>query len=123
MTQIRVLLPELLAQHRLNRKQLAEGSGVRYATINDMYTGKRRPSLDTLEAVMAGLEKMTGRRLELSDLLKVVHDPAPLHGDPERPALDAGHLKTFRLRARGEQPTVNTPSEVLVAELRGREPA
>lgn len=123
MTQIRVLLPELLAQHRLNRKQLAEGSGVRYATINDMYTGKRRPSLDTLEAVMAGLEKMTGQRVELSDLLEVRHVPAPLHGDPERPALDAEHLKTFRLRPRGMQPAVKVPSEVLVAALRGRDPA
>lgn len=113
MTQIRVLLPELLAQHRLNRKQLAEGSGMRYATINDMYTGKRRPSLDTLEAVMAGLERMTGRPVELGDLLEVVHAPA----------LDAEHLKTFHLRSRGEQPAVQTPSEVLVAALCGRDPA
>lgn len=123
MTQIRVLLPGLLAQHRLNRKQLAEGSGVRYATINDMYTGKRRPSLDTLEAVMAGLERMTGQPVELSDLLTVVHDPAPLSGDPERPALDAEHLKTFHLRPYREQPAVKTSSEVLVAALRGRDPA
>lgn len=120
MTQIRVLLPELLAQHRLNRKQLAEGSGVRYATINDMYTGKRRPSLDTLEAVMAGLERMSGH---LSDLLTVVRIPAPLSGDPERPALDAEHPKTFRLRPHREQPAAKTPSEVLVAALRGRDPA
>ena len=123
MTQIRVRLPELLAQHRLNRKQLAEGSGMRYATINDLYSGKRRPSLDTLEAIMAGLEKMTGQRVELGDLLSVVHEPAPLHGDPARPALEGGQLKTFHLRPRGEQPRVSTPSEVLVAELRGREKA
>ena len=121
MTQIRVLLPELLAQRRLNRKQLAEGSGVRYATINDMYTGKRRPSLETLEAVMAGLEKLTGRRVELTDLLEVVHDPAPLHGDPERPALETRNLKTFHLRSREGQPRVSTPSEVLVAQERGRD--
>ncbi|QFP77460.1 helix-turn-helix transcriptional regulator [Deinococcus sp. AJ005] len=53
MTQIRVLLPELLAQHRLNRKQLVEGSGVRHATINDMYIDKRQPSLDTLHLASA----------------------------------------------------------------------
>lgn len=120
MSQIRVRLPELLAQRRINRKQLAEGAGLRYATVNDVYSGRRRPSLETLEAVMAGLERLTGLPVNLDDLLEVVHEPAPLHGDPDRPALDTANLKTFRLRERGPQPAVTMPSEVLVAQLRGR---
>lgn len=95
---------------------------MRYAAINDMYTGKRRPSLNTLEAVIAGLKKITEQRVELNDLLEVRHEPAPLHSDPERPALDAAHLKTFRLRPRGTPPAVKVPSEVLVAALRRRDP-
>ena len=60
---------------------------------------------------------MTGEHLDRTDLLN------GLHGDPERPALDAGNLKPFSSRLRGEQPTVGTSSEALVAQVRGRAPA
>jgi transcriptional regulator with XRE-family HTH domain len=120
MTQIRVRLPELMAQHRINRKQLAEETGMRYATLSDVYTGKSRPSLETLEVVIGGLERMTGKPVELTDLLEVVRQQLPLHGDPNRAAFDHTNLKSFSLRERGARPKVATPTEVLVAEIRGR---
>lgn len=120
MTEIRLLLPQLMAQRRVNRTQLASASGLRYATLSDVYSGKHRPSLETLEAVIQGLEKMTGQPVEITDLLEVTRSVLPLHGDPDRPAL-SGPLKKFRFEKRDDRPRVTTPSEQIVADLRGRE--
>lgn len=76
MRHLRVRLPELLAQHRLNRRRLSQQVGLRYATLNDVYSGKRRPSLDTLEAILNGIEQLTGQPVALGDLLEVVTPPA-----------------------------------------------
>lgn len=107
MTQIRVLLPQLLAQRRVNRRQLAEAAGIRYATLSDVYNGKHRPSLETLESVMTGLEKLTGEKVELTELLEV-----------SRPVFK-GPLKKFRGRAMPGAPKVDIPSEDLISEMRG----
>lgn len=122
MSEIRVRLPELMVQRQINRKQLSEKTGIRYATISDMYTGRRKPNLDTLEAVMRGLEQLTGRPVEITDLLEIVRAPAPaLHGDPDRPALDLANLKTFRRSSVPVRPSSPTDSAATVAALRGRE--
>lgn len=107
MTQIRVLLPQLLAQRRVNRRQLAEAAGLRYGTLNDVYNGKHRPSLDTLESVISGLEKLTGEKVELAELLEVSR---PVFGGP---------LKKFTGFVRPHAPKVEVPSEVLISEMRG----
>ena len=119
MTEIKVRLPELLASRHINRHQLAEQTGIRYATLSDVYNGRRRPSLDTLELVMQGLERMTGQPVALSDLLEVVQTPQP-HDGPNRAAFDHQNLKPFGVRVREAGPVVTTPTEQLVAEIRGR---
>ena len=118
MTQIKVRLPELLASRHVNRRQLSEQTGIRYATLSDVYNGRSRPSLDTLELVMQGLERMTGQPVALSDLLEVVQ--APPHADAHRAAFDHQNLKPFGVRLRAPGPQVTTPTEQLVAEIRGR---
>lgn len=120
MTQIKVRLPELLASRRVNRHQLAEQTGIRYATLSDVYNGRSRPSLDTLELVMQGLERMTGQPVALSDLLEVVQTPVAPQAGEGRAAFDHQHLKPFGLRVRQAGPVVTTPTEQLVAEIRGR---
>jgi DNA-binding Xre family transcriptional regulator len=52
MRELRVKLPDLLHQRQINRKQLADATGIRYSTLSDAYTGKRQPSLGTLEIIM-----------------------------------------------------------------------
>lgn len=94
-------------------------TGLRYATINDLYTGRRKPNLDTLRVVLEGLEQLTGQPVEITDLLEVVRAPA-LHGDPDRPALDLTNLKTFRRTSTPVQPSSPTDSAATVASLRGR---
>lgn len=120
MTQIKVLLPELLARRRINRRQLSELTGLRYATLSDVYHGQSRPSLETLELVMQGLERLTGQPVELSDLLEIIRPPDPTK-DPIRPALDPAALKPFTLRPRGPAPQTLVPTETLVAQIRGRD--
>jgi transcriptional regulator with XRE-family HTH domain len=120
MTQIKVLLPELLARRRINRQQLAELTGLRYATLSDVYHGQSRPSLETLERVMQGLEQLTGQPVKLSELLEVVSEPMPV-ADPVRPMLDPAALKPFALRSRSPAPQVTVPTETLVAQIRGRD--
>lgn len=120
MTEIRVRLPELLSQRQINRKQLSEQTGLRYATVSDLYTGRRKPNLDTLQMVLEGLEQLTGQPVEITDLLEVVRAPAP-HGDPDRPALDLTNLKTFRRSSSPVRPSSPTDSAATVASLRGRE--
>ena len=119
MTQIKVLLPELLARRRVNRRQLSELTGLRYATLSGVYHGQSRPSLETLELVMQGLERLTGQPVELSELLEVVHLPKP--ADAARPAFDHTVLKPFTLRSRGPAPQALVPTETLVAQIRGRD--
>jgi transcriptional regulator with XRE-family HTH domain len=118
MSQIKVLLPELLARRQINRRQLAEQTGLRYATLSDVYHGQRRPSLETLERIMQGLEQLTGQLVELSELLEVV--PSPV-ADPVPPMLDPAALKPFALRSRSPAPQVTVPTETLVAQIRGRD--
>jgi len=120
MTQIKVLLPELLARRQVNRRQLSELTGLRYATLSDVYHGQSRPSLETLELVMQGLERLTGQPVELSELLEVVHLPKPADA-AARPAFDPAALKPFTLRSRGPAPQALVPTETLVAQIRGRD--
>jgi len=119
MSEIRIRLPELLTEHHLNRKQLADKTGIRYATISDMYSGRRKPNLDTLETVLEGLEQLTGKPLKITDLLEVIRKPAPLPSDPGRPALKLEEIKAFHRRASAVRPLDPTDSAITVAEVRG----
>ena len=81
MREIRVKLGEVMAQRRVNRKQLSDATGIRYATLSDVYSGKRRPTLETLEAVLNGLESLSGRPVALTDVLEVVDVPAEVDAE------------------------------------------
>ncbi|WP_353543708.1 hypothetical protein [Deinococcus xinjiangensis] len=66
------------------------------------------------------LRRLTGNTaLDVGDLLEVAD--VPLHGDPDRPAFDAAHLKTFEFRPRKDRPVSQRPSEDIVIELRDRQ--
>lgn len=81
MKQLRVQLERTMIERRINRKQLADYLGMRYATLSDIYTGKRKPTLETLEQVMNGLECLSGQAVTLGDLLEAVEIPTdPLEG-------------------------------------------
>ena len=97
----------MLAQRRVNRRQLADAAGIRYATLSDVYNGKHRPSLETLESVICGLEKLTGEKVELTDLLEV-----------SRPVFK-GPLKKFTGFVRADAPRSSVPSEEVISEMRG----
>ncbi len=81
MKAIQVKLAGVMARRRVNRKQLAEASGMRYATLSDVYTGKRRPTLETLEAVLNGLEQLSGQPIDLLDVLEVVELPGEVDAE------------------------------------------
>jgi transcriptional regulator with XRE-family HTH domain len=89
MRELHLKLPDLLHQRQINRKQLADATGIRYSTLSDAYTGKRQPSLGTLEIIMNGVEQLTGRPVELSEVLEAreIQPPDPEVPDPEVPDL------------------------------------
>jgi|GEM_PF-6856007 len=81
MKRLQVQLERTMMERRINRKQLADYLGMRYATLSDIYTGKRKPTLETLEQVMNGLERLSGQAVTLGDLLEAVEIPTdPLEG-------------------------------------------
>ena len=75
MSRIQTRLPVVMAEHRLTQRKLAEASGVRQATISQLYneTGKG-VQFDTLTRLIDGLKKLTGKSYTVGDLLQYVPD-------------------------------------------------
>lgn len=70
-------LKNYLDKHDLTPYSLVRATGVSPTTVYGLAQGKHeRISLDVLDRVIWGLEKLTGETVELSDVLE--RDPAPV---------------------------------------------
>lgn len=75
MSHIRSRLPVVLAEHRIKQRQLAEAAGIRQATISQLYNESGKGvQFDTLTSIIEGIEKLTGKRYTVGDLLEYVPD-------------------------------------------------
>ena len=74
-SRIRSRLPVVMAEHRLKQRQLAEASGIRQATISQLYNeAGKGVQFDTLAQLIDGLKKLTGKTYAVGDLLEYVAD-------------------------------------------------
>ncbi len=70
-------LKNYLDEHKLTPYSLVRATGVSPTTVYGLAQGKHeRISLDVLDKVIWGLERLTGETVELSDVLE--RDPAPV---------------------------------------------
>lgn len=75
MSRIRTRLPVVMAEHRLNQKELADAAGLTRATVNKFYNEKGPGvQFDTLTRLIDGLKKLTGKSYTVGDLLQYVPD-------------------------------------------------
>lgn len=71
---VKIHLAEVLHQHRLTQKQLADAAQMRPATINAIYKGRgERLELSTLAGLVTGLRRL-GADVNVGDLLEVVEE-------------------------------------------------
>lgn len=70
---VRWKVAEYLERHGKTPYALWKASGLNQGTAYQVATGKSEAlRLETLEAIVLGLEKLTGERVELNDLLEIV---------------------------------------------------
>lgn len=70
------LLRDFLDEHKLTPANLVKAAGTSPATIYGIARGEHeRISLEVLDKVLWGLERLTGKTVELSDVLE--RDPMP----------------------------------------------
>lgn len=79
MIRVRWKLKQYLKDHQLTAYQLWKVSGLSRTGLYNLVTprGLNRAAgveFDTLGKLIGGLEKLTGKRVELSDVLEVVRD-------------------------------------------------
>lgn len=68
---MRWTLKDYLTQHNLTAYQLAKATGLSVNTIYPLARGEaQRVSLDTLQTVLDALDNLTGKRVDVSDLLE-----------------------------------------------------
>lgn len=73
MAEIRSHLSEIMGRHRIKQTELAEASGLRYATINDFYNGKsKRVDFATITGLVQGLRRLSGHPYTVGDLFEYV---------------------------------------------------
>lgn len=89
MAVIKVKLDELLEKRGLSRYRLAEevrgGGELGSSTVYALVRGEFYPRLETLAVLMSLIERLTGRPVELSDVLEYDRDgtpPEPKQHDP-----------------------------------------
>lgn len=71
MGDIQIHLTEVMGRHRIKQTELAQASGLRYATVNDLYNGKStRLDLTTMAGVVAGLRQITGHPYTVGDIFE-----------------------------------------------------
>ncbi len=76
MVEIHVTLKSYLARHGITPYRLAkEVKGIGYATVYAIASGTRRPNLETLEAILSALPKLTQKPVALEEILDVVELP------------------------------------------------
>ena len=74
--QMHIGLAELLRQHGISQKQLAEVAGMRPATVNAIFRGRiERVEIGTLVDLVTGLRRL-GVEADVGDILRVVDKPS-----------------------------------------------
>ena len=64
-----------MGRHRIKQTELAQASGLRYATINDLYNGKsKRIDFATMGGVILGLRRISGHPYTVGDLFEYVEE-------------------------------------------------
>jgi hypothetical protein len=93
MPQLTCTLGPYLAAHNITAYRLSKTvDKLKAATVYGIANGKIRPSLDSLEDIMQALPRLTGKAVDISELLKYqeVADDGPNAIDPQSRAwLDA----------------------------------
>lgn len=81
MTKIQVKLKDYLEAHRITPYQLgkvlAAQGGPNPKTVYNVVNGVRRPDLETLEAILSALPKLTHQAVKLEEVLEVIELPEP----------------------------------------------
>lgn len=77
MSRVTVKLQPLLDSFELTAHRLAqetERRGVSRASVYAVATGRAKPSLDSLAIIIGSLRALTGKPVEIADLLEYVED-------------------------------------------------
>lgn len=81
MTRIQIKLRDYLEAHQITPYQLgkvlAAQGGPNPKTVYNVVNGASRPDLETLEAILSALPKLTHQAVKLEDVLEVVEVPEP----------------------------------------------
>lgn len=76
------VLKDYLNRHEVTPYQLAKATGLSVNTVYPLARGEaQRISLDTLQTVLDALDKLTGERVELSDVLERAADEYEFSGE------------------------------------------
>ena len=68
---VRWMIRPLLERHHISTYRLMRESGLAQGTVYRLVNGETQSlNVETLDRVMAALQRLTGERLEISDLLR-----------------------------------------------------
>ena len=123
---LRLNLGGYLQRHNITAYRLVGEVQGRVAP-NTVYTMARRPAqridLATVDELLSALERLTGEKVEIADVLDRLEVPSPSASptpQPEaRPLYDPNNRKTFRYSGYRVKLAPGPSAEDIVAELRG----
>lgn len=122
--QMHIGLAELLRQHNVSQKQLAEAAGMRPATVNAIFHGRvERVEIGTLVNLVTGLRRL-GVKADVGDILQVVDKPSEAEQAARERALRLLGGEPWGRKVRGSAvlaPVSGPPIEDLLHEHRGPE--
>lgn len=83
---LEIKLSEILGRHRIKQSELARAAGLYAAGLNRMFHNNRsRLEFDQVEAVLAALEQLSGRRYTLGDLIATNFEDDDEQPEPSKP--------------------------------------
>ncbi|MBB5234845.1 helix-turn-helix domain-containing protein [Deinococcus budaensis] len=120
--QMHIGLAELLRQHDISQKQLAEAAGMRPATVNAIFHGRvERVEIGTLVDLVTGLRRL-GVKADVGDILQVVDRPNEAEQAARERALRLLEGEPWGLKPKGVAepvPVSGPPIEDLLPDLLG----
>ena len=120
--QMQIELADLLRQHKISQKRLAEAARMRPATLNAIYNARiERVELSTLVDLVMGLRRL-GVNADVGDIIRVVDVPDKAEQVARDRALRLLGGEPWGLKAQGSArpvPVSGPPIEDLLPELLG----
>lgn len=120
--QMHIGLAELLRQHNISQKQLAEVAGMRPATVNAIFNGRvERVEIGTLVDLVTGLRRL-GIKADVGDILQVIDSPDGAEQAARERALRLLGGEPWGLKPKGlaePVPVSGPPVEDLLPDLLG----